>query len=87
MNVRYFTKEWYALCLKTFLAELLEDDERAATKDEDFYNEVLKQRLGESLAMLDEIAKMSDEDVEIEREVFYQRMVCSLPENVSCGIA
>mgnify|MGYP003378198076 CR=1 FL=1 len=40
--MRYFTKEWYALCLKTFLAELLEDDERAATKDEDFYNEVLK---------------------------------------------
>lgn len=66
MNVRYFTKEWYALCLKTFLAELLEDDERAATKDEDFYNEVLKQRLGESLAMQDEIAKMSDEDVEID---------------------
>ena len=66
MNVRYFTKEWYALCLKTFLAELLEDDERAATKDEDFYNEVLKQRLGESLAMQDEIAKMSDEDIEID---------------------
>ena len=64
--MKYFTKEWYALCLKTFLAELLEDDERAATKDEDYYNEVLKQRLGESLAMQDEIAKMSDEDVEID---------------------
>ena len=50
--MRYFTKEWYALCLKTFLAELLEDDERAATKDEDFYNEVLKQRLGERVFAL-----------------------------------
>ena len=63
--MKYFTKEWYALCLKTFLAELLEDDDRAAKKDEEFYNELLKQRLGESLAMQDEIAKMSDEDISI----------------------
>ena len=58
--MRYFTKEWYALCLKTFLAELLEDDERAATNDDEFYKEVLKHSLGESLARQDEIAKMSD---------------------------
>ena len=80
--MKYFTKEWYALCLKTFLAELLEDDERAAAKDEDYYNEVLKQRLGESLALQDEIAKMSDEDVEIDIGEYENDYLRALDERV-----
>ncbi len=81
--MKYFTKEWYSLCLKTFLAELLEDDERAAEKDEDFYNEVLKQRLGESLALQDEIAKMSDEDVEIDIGEYEKDYLRALDERIA----
>ena len=80
--MKYFTKEWYALCLKTFLAELLEDDDRAAKKDEEFYNELLKQRLGESLAMQDEIAKMSDEDIEIDIGEYEKDYLRALDERV-----
>ncbi len=80
--MKYFTKEWYALCLKTFLAELLEDDDRAAKKDEEFYNELLKQRLGESLAMQAEIAKMSDEDIEIDIGEYEKDYLRALDERV-----
>ncbi len=80
--MKYFTKEWYALCLKTFLAELLEDDERAAAKDEDYYNEVLRQRLGESLALRDELAKMSDEDVEIDLGEYETDYLRALDERI-----
>lgn len=80
--MKYFTKEWYALCLKTFLAELLEDDDRAAKKDEEFYNELLKQRLGESLAIQDEIAKMSDEDIEIDIGEYEKDYLRALDERV-----
>lgn len=79
--MKYFTKEWYELCGKGCLSELLEDDERAAKYDEEYYKEVLSDSIGDAIALQNQISVMMNEDVEINIEDFEKDYIASVEAN------
>lgn len=54
--MKYFTKEWYELCQQTSYHLSLEEDERATTFSEDYFQELYNKGLAEWLELQEEVA-------------------------------
>ncbi|GKX65062.1 DUF4085 domain-containing protein [Inconstantimicrobium mannanitabidum] len=63
--MKYFTKEWYELCQKTYAHLILEEDEQAESFSEEYFQKLYLEKLNEFLDSWRDVYK-------IEQEPFYK---------------
>jgi len=94
--MKYFTKEWYELCQKVSAHLLLEEDPEAEKFSEEYFSKLYNQRLQEWLDLHEEVAEISGEPFNPEKEtqVFQKAFLLNqerakeiLPEEILYQIA
>ncbi|WP_027624923.1 DUF4085 family protein [Clostridium lundense] len=75
--MHYFTKKWYELCQKTNAHLILEEEEKAASFSDEYFQQLYNEKLTEYLALQKKIASCTFDDIypkEMSAEYFNDNM-------------